>query len=149
MRRAVLAALAGVCAIAAQQSTQSGQQTKPPDTKSTDTKSKGKEVEEPPEEDESLIPKECVLNPLQAANNINHGNFYFKKSKYGAAASRYKEATCWDPSSAEAYLRLGEAEEKLHNFDQAREAYQKYLELSPEAKNAGEIKKRMARLLAK
>jgi tetratricopeptide (TPR) repeat protein len=120
---------------------------KPPDTKSTDTKPVGgKQVEEPPEEDEALIPKECVLNPLEANKNVSTGDFYFNRKKYHAAANRYKEATCWDPSSKEAFLKLGEADEKLHNRDEARDAYQKYLALAPEAKNAAEIKKRIARL---
>jgi tetratricopeptide (TPR) repeat protein len=120
------------------------QSTKPPDTKPP-----AKQVEEPPEEDESLIPKECVLNPLEASKNIKAGDFYFKKPKYLAAANRYKEAICWDPSSAEAFLKLGETEEKLHNWEQARDAYQKYLGIVPEAKNASEIKKKLVKLLAK
>jgi tetratricopeptide (TPR) repeat protein len=121
--------------------------TKPPDTKSTDTKPVGgKQVEEPPEEDPALIPKECVLNPLEAGTNVSKGDFYFNKKKYHAAASRYKEAICWDPSLGEAFLKLGEAEEKLHNRDEARDAYQKYLALAPEAKNATEIKKRLSKL---
>ncbi len=124
------------------------QQSTKPDTKPTDTKPAQKQVEEPPEEDESLIPKECVLNPLEAEKNIKTGDFYFHKPKYGAAANRYKEAICWDPSSKEAYLKLGEVEEKLHNRDQARDAYQKYLELAPDAKNAGEIKKKLAKFPA-
>jgi tetratricopeptide (TPR) repeat protein len=130
----------------AQQSTKPPD-TKPPDSKSTDTKPVGgKQVEEPPEEDEALIPKECVLNPLEANKNVQTGEFYFNRKKYHAAANRYKEATCWDPSSKEAFLKLGEVEEKLHNRDEARGAYQKYLALAPEAKNATEIKKRLQRL---
>jgi tetratricopeptide (TPR) repeat protein len=121
--------------------------TKPPDTKSTDTKPVGgKQVEEPPEEDPALIPKECILNPLEADKNVSTGDFYFKRSKYHAAVNRYKEAICWDPSKSEAFLKLGEAEEKLHNRDEARDAYQKYLALAPEAKNAAEIKKRLQKL---
>ena len=120
---------------------------KPPDTKSTDTKPVGgKQVEEPPEEDPALIPKECILNPLEADKNVATGVFYFNKKNYHAAANRYKEAICWDPSKSEAFLKLGEVEEKLHNRDEARDAYQKYLALAPEAKNATEIKKRLAKL---
>ena len=43
-------------------------------------------------------------------------------------------------------MRLGEAQEKKSNAKAAREAYQKYLELAPDAKNASEIKKRLAKL---
>ncbi len=101
--------------------------------------------EEPPEEDESLKPKEYTLNPLEAERNINAGNFYFKKGSYRAAARRFEEASKWDPGSAEAFLKLGEADEKLRNRAGAREAYTKYLELAPEAKNAAEIKKKLAK----
>jgi hypothetical protein len=41
---------------------------------------------------------------------------------------------------------LGEADEKLHNFDGARDAYQKYLTLSPTGKNVANVKKRLAKL---
>ena len=101
--------------------------------------------EEPPEEDESLKPKEYTLNPLEAERNITAGNFYFKKGNYRAAARRFEEASKWDPGSAEAFLKLGEADEKLRNRAGAREAYTKYLELAPEAKNAAEIKKKLAK----
>lgn len=143
--RSISAALALSVGLLAQQST------KPPDTKPPekgDTKAAPKQVEEPPEEDESLIPKECVLNPLETSRNIKTGDYYFKKAKYGAAKNRYLEATCWDPSSAEAFLKLGEAQEKLHNSSEAREAYLKYLTIVPDAKNAAEIKKKVAKLPA-
>jgi tetratricopeptide (TPR) repeat protein len=101
---------------------------------------------EPPEEDESLLPETCVLNPIESSRSITAGNFYFKKGNYRAAANRYKRAACWDPSSAEAVLKLGEADEKLHDTEGVREAYTKYLTLAPDAKNLAEIKKKLAKL---
>jgi tetratricopeptide (TPR) repeat protein len=98
-----------------------------------------------PEEDESLKPKEYALNPLESAKNINVGNQYFKKGNYRAAANRYKEATLWDPGSAEAFLKLGEALERVRDFTPAREAYTKYLELAKDAKDAAAIKQRLAK----
>jgi len=100
---------------------------------------------EPPEEDESLIPKEYAFNPLESARNITAGNFYFKKGNYRAASKRYLEATRWDPGSAEAFLKLAETDEKLKDFARARDAYTKYLGVSPDAKNAEAIKKKIAR----
>ena len=104
---------------------------------------------EPPEEDESLIPEQCVLNPLEATRNIGAGNFYFKKGNFRAAANRYKRAACWDPGSTEAFLKLGESDEKLKDIEGAREAYKKYLELAPDAKNSAEIKKKLAKFSPK
>jgi tetratricopeptide (TPR) repeat protein len=117
----------------------------PPAPKKPATPPAAKE-EEPPEEDESLKPKEYTLNPLEADRNMKAGLFYFKKSNFRAAARRFEEASKWDPGSAEAFLRLGEADEKLRNRDGAREAYAKYLDLAPEAKNAAEIKKKLSKM---
>ncbi|MDQ2946460.1 MAG: hypothetical protein M3Y27_11040 [Acidobacteriota bacterium] len=67
-----------------------------------------------------------------------------KKKNYRAAAKRFSEATKWNPTYAEAFLRLGEAEEKLRDKTAIRQAYEKYLELQPDAKNAAEIQKKLA-----
>jgi tetratricopeptide (TPR) repeat protein len=101
--------------------------------------------EEPPEEDESLLPKEYALNPLESARNITAGNYYFKKGNFRAASRRYLEATRWDPSSVEAFLKLGESDEKIRDLAGARDAYTKYLALAPDAKNAEQIKKKIAK----
>jgi predicted TPR repeat methyltransferase len=45
---------------------------------------------------------------------------------------------------ADAWLRLGEAQDKLKDRKAAKEAYVKYLELAPDAKNAAEIRKKIA-----
>ena len=111
----------------------SQQPTKPPPPKA--------QQEPPPEEDESIAPKEYSFNPLQATKEVTIGNYYFKKHNYRAAAKRFTEATRWNPGFAEAYLRLGEADEKLEEKDSARVAYAKYVELAPDAKNADAIRK--------
>lgn len=98
---------------------------------------------EPPEEDESFKTKEYAFNPLQATQEIKIGLFYMKKGSFKAAARRFEEATKWDPNSAEAFLRLGEAREKLKDKGGAKQAYEKYLELEPESKLAPAIKKRL------
>jgi tetratricopeptide (TPR) repeat protein len=103
------------------------------------------EEQDPPEEDESLKPTEYTFNPLQAEKEVRVGNFYFKKGSFKAAARRYREATRWDPTSAEAYRRLGQAEEKLKDDKAAREAYAKYLEIAPDAKDAAAIRKKIER----
>lgn len=100
--------------------------------------------QEPVEEDKTLQPpKEYSFNPLQAETEIKTGNYYFKKGAYKAAIARFREATLWNPQNAEAFLRLGNAFEKAKDRKNAREAYTKYLELAPDAKNAAEIKKKL------
>lgn len=104
------------------------------------------EEQAPPEEDENLQTKEYSFNPLQASKELKVGNYYFKKGSYNAAALRFREATKWNSGYAEAWLRLAEAAEKQKDAKSAREGYSKYLELEPSAKNAAEIRKKLAKL---
>jgi tetratricopeptide (TPR) repeat protein len=100
----------------------------------------------PPEEDTSLAVKEYSFNPLQAEKELQIGNFYFKTGKYRSAAMRFSEATKWNENYSDAWLRLGETEEKLKDGKAAKEAYTKYLALASDAKNAPEIRKKLQKL---
>jgi tetratricopeptide (TPR) repeat protein len=102
--------------------------------------------QEPPEEDQAFKPKTYDFNPLKATDSIRVGDFYFKKGSFAAAKGRYKDATLYDPGSAEAFEKLGEASEKLHDYATARDSYTKYLEMAPAAKDAEAVKKRMEKL---
>jgi tetratricopeptide (TPR) repeat protein len=136
VRRLFLASSLVACAVIAQQ---------PPPAQKKQAPAKQQE-EEPPEEDESLKPKEYTLNPLESARNITAGDFYFRKGNYRAAARRYDEASKWDPGNSEAFLKLGETDEKLKDRTGARGAYSKYLELAPDGKSASEVKKKLSKL---
>jgi tetratricopeptide (TPR) repeat protein len=98
---------------------------------------------EPPEEDEALVAKEYAFNPIQAAKELKVGDFYFKKGSYPAAIGRYKEALKWNPGFADAWRRIGDAQEKRKDLAGAREAWAKYLQLEPEGKYAAEIRKKL------
>lgn len=100
----------------------------------------------PPEEDENLRPKDYAFNPLQAAKELTTGDFYMHKGKFQAAANRFLEATKWNPTLAEAFLKLGQAEEKNKDKKAAKDAYQHYLELAPDARNAKEIQRKIEKL---
>ncbi len=102
------------------------------------------EEQEPPEEDESLKPKTYSFNPLEAEKDVKVGLYYFKKGNYKASTSRFREATLWNPTYAEAFLRLGESEEKMKDKKAAAEAYTKYLALAPDSKDAASVKKKLA-----
>jgi tetratricopeptide (TPR) repeat protein len=119
-----------------------GQQdkTKP---KSTDSSKPVVQEQAPPEEDENVKPREYPFNPLEAQNDVKVGNFYFKQGKYKAAINRFRDATRFNPSFAEAFLRLGDAEDKMGDKQAASDAYEKYLELAPDAKNADVVKKKI------
>jgi tetratricopeptide (TPR) repeat protein len=121
-----------------QQNADSSQAKKPPAPASAE--------DQLPEEDESLRPRVYAFNPLQATREVATGDFYFKKKNYKAAVARYTEATKWNPQMAEAFRKLGEAEEKQDDTKEAREAYQKALEIDPASKSAAEVKKRLQKL---
>lgn len=100
----------------------------------------------PPEEDASIAVQEYSFNPLQAEKELKIGNYYFRKGSFRAAAQRFREATKWNQGFADAWFRLGETEEKLKDQKAAKDAYAKYVELSPEAKNLAEVKKKIEKL---
>jgi tetratricopeptide (TPR) repeat protein len=117
-----------------------------PDAAKADTATDIPADEMPPEEDKSDAPKVFSFNPVQSKREVIAGDFYFKKGNFTAAVSRYDEATKWNDGNAEAWMRLGEAQEKRSNAKGAREAYRKFLELAPDDKNAPDVKKRLAKL---
>lgn len=101
---------------------------------------------EPPEEDKDYKPRTYDFNPLKATKSITAGDFYFKKGNYAAAKGRYVDATLYDPGSAQAFEKLGEVEEKLHDLKAARVAYAKCIELDPNGKDIESVKKRLEKL---
>jgi tetratricopeptide (TPR) repeat protein len=116
------------------------------------------DYEEPPEEDKSLSREtEYAFNPLQASKEYRVGQFYLKKGSLRAAAGRFEEATKWNPSFADAFLRLAETREKLAAnelqeterqlmLESAAGAYRKYLELSPDGDKSKAIRKKLEKV---
>jgi len=111
----------------------------------------GMSAQQPPsaeklkEEDTGVSPeREYAFNPLQAEKEIRTGDFYAKKKSYKAAAMRYEEATKWNPSLAVAWRKLAEMREKLNDAKAAAEAWRKYLEADPDAKDGNQIRKKIA-----
>jgi len=51
-----------------------------------------------------------------------------------------------DDSNSEAWLLLGEADQRLKDKNAARDAYKKYLDLAADAKNAADIRKKLEKL---
>lgn len=101
----------------------------------------------PPLEDKSKTEDEhFAFNPVQSKKDVTVGEFYFKKSDFKAAAGRFRDATRRNDGNAEAWLRLGDAEEKMNDLKAAREAWEKYLQIAPQAKNAAEVRKKVEKL---
>jgi tetratricopeptide (TPR) repeat protein len=75
-----------------------------------------------------------------AWKSVEIGDFYLKKRRFRAALSRYQEALTTDPYYAPSYLGLGKVYDRLGLSQKALDAYWKYLDLLPSAKNAAEAK---------
>jgi tetratricopeptide (TPR) repeat protein len=135
--------LAGIIPLAAQE------QTTPPDTapkpqleQRTPPKTSGKQAV-PAEEDKSFLSEEHSFNPLQSQKSVEVGDHYLRNGKVQGAIYRYQDATLWNDGNAEAWRKLGQAEEKMKDTKAAKDAYQKYLELSPDAKDAAAIRRKL------
>ncbi|MCX7602884.1 MAG: tetratricopeptide repeat protein, partial [Bryobacteraceae bacterium] len=70
------------------------------------------------------------------------------RDSWKAAAGRFEEATKWNPQSAEAWRLLGEAREKLKDLAAARAAYEKFLELAGDSRDAADVRRRLSKLPA-
>lgn len=88
-------------------------------------------------------------DPHKADKNVEIGDFYFKRSNYRAAESRYAEALDYMPNHAVATYKLAEAQEKLGKAALARANYEKYLKILPRGELAGQAKAALARLDAR
>jgi tetratricopeptide (TPR) repeat protein len=101
----------------------------------------------PPDEDAAALPSaKPAFNPVQSDRDVMVGQEYFRKGNFKAAADRFLSATQHNSGNAKAWLLLAESQEKRDNLSAARAAYERYLQLSPEAKNANEIRKKLEKL---
>ncbi len=108
-------------------------------------KTSDKEVA-PPEEDTTIGATTYSFNPLQARKDIEIGNEYAKKHNFRAAANRYLSATKYNDGDPEAWLKLGETQERLKDKQAARDAYQKYVDVASDPKLVAEVRKRLEKL---
>jgi tetratricopeptide (TPR) repeat protein len=84
-----------------------------------------------------------------AAKSVEIGDYYLRRKKFKAALSRFQEAVKTDPHYAPAYQEMGKVYERIGLRQKALDAYRKYLDELPSAKDARESKlvhKAIARL---
>lgn len=135
--------LAGLIPLAAQEQTNpQDSKPKPQLEQRTPPKTSGKQAV-PAEEDKSFLSEEHSFNPLQSQKSVEVGDHYFKNGKLQGAIYRYQDATLWNDGNAEAWLKLGKAHEKMKDTKAAKDAYNKYLALSPDSKEAAAIRKKL------
>jgi tetratricopeptide (TPR) repeat protein len=137
--------LAGLLPLAAQDQTTPQTTSKPQLEERTPPKTSGKQAV-PAEEDKSFLKEEHSFNPLQSQKSVEVGDHYMRNGRLQGAVYRYQDATLWNDGNAEAWLKLGKAEEKMKDQKAAKDAYAKYLELAPDAKEAAAVRKKLQAL---
>ena len=104
----------------------------------------------PPSVDEApdppAAPSGPVFDPLHAQRSLDVGKFYLNKGAYDAAIDRFIESSNYQPSLAAPWRFLGDAYEKKHEYAKAADAYNKYLQILPNAPDAAKIKKQISDL---
>ena len=76
-----------------------------------------------------------------AQHDIEVGETYLSMNNFEAARQRFEEALRLAPDNALGYFRLAQSLQGLRHLEPARIFYQKYLELDPHGKFAGDAKK--------
>ncbi len=74
------------------------------------------------------------------AKCVEIGNVYLHKGELKGALSRFQEAVKDNPHYAPAYLGLGKVYERMKEKQKALDAYERYLDELPTAKDAAEAK---------
>ena len=96
--------------------------------------------------EEADVAKPKEPNPQLAEQNINIGNFYYKKGNYAAAIQRYLEAIEYEPNSIRAYEAITRAYEKNGEPVKAIKAYKDFIEKNPDSPKSSEFRVRLAKL---
>lgn len=101
----------------------------------------------PPQDQSSAKISQPVLSRYEAERDVEVGTFYFKKGKYDAAVSRYLSAIGHDPHWAEPHRLLGEAYDRKNDPKRAIAQYRLFLKITPYAKEAKKVEKRIDELI--
>jgi tetratricopeptide (TPR) repeat protein len=83
---------------------------------------------------------------LEAAHNIEVGDYYFEKKNYSAALLRYNDALEQKPRDPAIHVRLGRVFEKLNQLPQAIEQYKAAQKFGGPEKWSDEAKSALSRL---
>ena len=103
------------------------------------------------DEDETPAVNSCdaaMENALQAAHNVDVGDYYFADKNYNGALFRYQDALKQKPEDAAIYVRLGRSFEKLSQPEKAIEQYKAAQKLGTPQKWVDEATAALKRLQA-
>lgn len=90
--------------------------------------------------------REATALALEAAHDVDVGDYYFEQKNYRAALLRYQDAVDRKPNDAAIYVRLGRALEKLGRAPEAADDYNAAVKLGRPEKWVEEARTALARL---
>jgi Tfp pilus assembly protein PilF len=93
---------------------------------------------------DDAVPKE--QNPLLANENIDIGDFYFKRKNYTAAKQRYLEAIEYQPGSIRAHEALARAYEKNDQIAKAIDTYTDFIRKNPDSPKVPQFQEKLNKL---
>jgi len=76
----------------------------------------------------------------------NTGFAFYRMGQYDDAVKWFQQTVTLDPKRAVAWLNLGDAFVNLHKNAEARDAYEKFLALSPNGKSAPDVREKLKAL---
>jgi len=89
---------------------------------------------------------EAMELALEAAHNVEVGDYSFESKNYSGALIRYKDADEEKPGDAAIHVRLGRVFEKLGQLPEATDQYKAALDLAGPQKWSDEAKSALVRL---
>ena len=91
---------------------------------------------------------EAMERTLDAAHNVEVGDFYFEQKNYKAASFRYQDAAAEKPADIAIHVRLGRVFERLNDLPRAVEQYREAEKLRGAEEWLQEARAALARLHA-
>jgi peptidoglycan/xylan/chitin deacetylase (PgdA/CDA1 family)/TolA-binding protein len=88
----------------------------------------------------------ATLQPASALYANNAGFAFFRMGQFDQAVKWYLQTVALDPKRAVAYLNLGDAYLNLQKKAEAKDAFEKFLELSPNSKSAPDVREKLKSL---
>lgn len=88
-----------------------------------------------------------IHDPQKATENVEIGDFYFKRENYKAAADRYRDAVKYNLQWAESYKKLIATLEQQEKFAEALQIAEQFLDMNPLSEEAQEFQKKREELL--
>ena len=115
-------------------------------TKANGTSSSDQSSQPAPKPSPAEMCATAMSMALEAAHDVEVGDYYFGRQQYNGALQRYNDAADEKPEDPAIHVRLGRALEKLGQLQDAIQEYQSAQKLAGQQKWSDEAKSALTRL---